>query len=49
MIVVSEYAIEVIQVNESKMTSKRVNSSDEAFEVYNEYAFRKGFFVGYGK
>ena len=25
------------------MTSKRVNSSDEAFEVYNEYPFRNGF------
>ena len=49
MVVVSEYVIKVREVNVSKMTRKRVKSSDEAFEVYNEYAFCEGFLVGYDK
>jgi len=34
------------RTNESEMIGKRVSSLDKAFEVYNEYTFRKGFSIG---
>ena len=31
--------------DESELIGKRVSSLDAAFELYNEYAFRKGFSI----
>jgi len=41
-----ECVVEVKECEESEMTGKRVSSLDAAFEVYNEYAFHKGFPLG---
>ena len=38
-----ECVVEVKEASELKLIGKRVNSIGVAFQVYNEYAFRKGF------
>ena len=40
-----ECVVEVKECEESQLIGKRVSSLDAAFEVYNEYAFRKGFSI----
>jgi len=40
-----ECVVEVKEADKSELTGKRVTSIDVAFEVYNEYAFRKGFSI----
>jgi len=40
-----ECVVEVKKANESELIGKGANSIDAAFEVYNEYAFRKRFSV----
>ena len=40
-----ECVVEVKECEESEMIDKRVSSLDTAFEIYNEYAFRKGFSI----
>ena len=40
-----ECVVEVKECEESELIDKRVSSLNVAFEVYNEYAFCKGFFI----
>jgi len=40
-----ECVVEVKESEESELIGKRVSFLDAAFEVYNEYAFRKGFSI----
>ena len=40
-----ECVVEVKECEESELIGKRVGSLDAAFELYNEYAFRKGFSI----
>ena len=40
-----ECVVEVKECEESELIGKRFTSLDAAFEVYNDYAFRKRFFI----
>ena len=40
-----EYVVEVKEADELELTGKRVSYVDAAFEVYNDFAFRKDFSI----